>query len=320
MAPKLRVLISSNGAAYPPTAVCAVNAATPTAVRTAAFEGEISVFVKGFAGEGGAGDGAAYFGERGDMTYGIVVRGRYLDNPTGDDILFGNVFEHPVRDSLPWGTSIATKFMYFVDPTLELDLYADKPWALSPALSTMNYLGLAQTGSSPMPEPGSAPAFVEEDALGAVLGQEEHAAQVSARRKHFGAAPNRAAVSLGDKAVAMEFGNGILDFNTLSVTLPRPFALSINLLKYWDGQPVTYVCRRRPGPGADPVAADGVYWAVAFEIVDEEARAELAKRGGKVKGYEGEGGEGQGDAPAAAKPAAHEEEFDVEKFYEERDL
>ncbi|TXT09029.1 hypothetical protein VHUM_02503 [Vanrija humicola] len=110
MAPKLRVLISTNGAAYPPTAVCAVNGA-PAAVRTANFEGEISVFVKGFVGEGGAGDGAAYFDERPDMTYGIVVRGRYLDNPSGDDVLFGNVFEHPVRDSLPWGTSIATKFM-----------------------------------------------------------------------------------------------------------------------------------------------------------------------------------------------------------------
>lgn len=109
------------------------------------------------------------------------------------------------------------------------------------------------------------------------------------------------------------------DFNTLSVTLPRPFALSINLLKYWDGQPVTYVCRRRVPPGEDPVSPDGVYWAVAFEIVDEEAKAELAKRGGKVKGYgEGEGAE---EEPAADKPAPPaEEEFDVEKFYEERDL
>lgn len=98
----------------------------------------------------------------------------------------------------------------FVDPTLELDLYADKPWALSPALSTMNHLGLAQTGSSPMPEPGGSPAFVDEDALGVVPGQEEHAAEVAKRRKHFGGAEQRAAVSLGDKHVALEFGNGIL--------------------------------------------------------------------------------------------------------------
>lgn len=39
------------------------------------------------------------------------MAGRYLDNPDGNDVLFGNVFERPIRDSLPWGTSIATKFM-----------------------------------------------------------------------------------------------------------------------------------------------------------------------------------------------------------------
>jgi len=77
MAPKLRVLLSSPGQVYPPTALCPVNSATPTRVKTDLFDGEISVFVKGFTGEGGAGDGACYFtvGGREDMTYGIVVRG-----------------------------------------------------------------------------------------------------------------------------------------------------------------------------------------------------------------------------------------------------
>lgn len=40
-----------------------------------------------------------------------LTPGRYLDNPLADDVFFGNVFEYPIRDSLPWGTSIATKFM-----------------------------------------------------------------------------------------------------------------------------------------------------------------------------------------------------------------
>lgn len=34
-----------------------------------------------------------------------------MEEVNGDDILFGNVFEHPIKDHLPWGTSIATKFM-----------------------------------------------------------------------------------------------------------------------------------------------------------------------------------------------------------------
>jgi hypothetical protein len=69
------------------------------------------------------------------------------------------------------------------------------------------------------------------------------------------------------------------DFNTLSATLPPPFHLSVPLLKYWDGQPVTYVCRKK---SSSPVGAEGVYWSVGFEIVDEEAKAALEKRGGKV--------------------------------------
>jgi hypothetical protein len=68
------------------------------------------------------------------------------------------------------------------------------------------------------------------------------------------------------------------DFNTLSATLPQPFHLSIPLLKYWDGQPVTYVCQKRAPKGQSPVGAQ-VYWSVAFEIVDEEAKRELAKKG-----------------------------------------
>lgn len=48
------------------------------------------------------------------MSYAIVVRGRFLDEPMGDEVVFGNVFEKPIRDSLPWGTSVAVKFMKWV--------------------------------------------------------------------------------------------------------------------------------------------------------------------------------------------------------------
>lgn len=30
----------------------------------------------------------------------------------------------------------------FLDPTLEVDVYGEKPWALSPTLATFNYLSL----------------------------------------------------------------------------------------------------------------------------------------------------------------------------------
>jgi hypothetical protein len=75
MAPRLRVLLSSPSAAHPPTEPCPVNSPTPTKVTTDGFDGEISVWVKGFEGDEKAGDGNEYFGVRGGMTYAIVVRG-----------------------------------------------------------------------------------------------------------------------------------------------------------------------------------------------------------------------------------------------------
>ena len=94
-----------------------------------------------------------------------VVTGKYLDDPNADEVIFGNVFEGPIRDSLPWGTSVAVKFMKYVsclpmgglclltgysyiDPTLDLDIYADKPWALSPALASMTSLSLSNEAQS----------------------------------------------------------------------------------------------------------------------------------------------------------------------------
>mgnify|MGYP002718908308 CR=1 FL=1 len=106
----LRVLVSTDSA-YPPTTPISVNSSSPTRISTGKFEGEISVWVKDFHGEGAGGDGSEYFDKRSGMTYGIVVRGKFLDAPTADEVVFGNVFERPIRDSLPWGTAVAVKFM-----------------------------------------------------------------------------------------------------------------------------------------------------------------------------------------------------------------
>ncbi len=125
-------------------------------------------------------------------------------------------------------------------------------------------------------------------------------ARAVARKKWFSNEANRKDVTVDKNTyVGMEFCNGYLgtclslfsvdasrsqrqtDFNTLSLSLPAQFNMSFPLLKYWDGQPVTYSCQRR---GADGKLPGGkVFWQVAFEIVDEEAKKELEKRGGKVE-------------------------------------
>ena len=42
---------------------------------------------------------------------GRLMIGKFLEDVDADQVLWGNVFEHPIRDNLPWGTAIATKFM-----------------------------------------------------------------------------------------------------------------------------------------------------------------------------------------------------------------
>ncbi|KAJ9095829.1 hypothetical protein QFC19_007445 [Naganishia cerealis] len=139
MAPVLKILHPEGDAAYPPVEPVHVNSTTPVPITTNAFDGEMSVWVKDYRGLQKKGDGMEYFGERGreSMTYGIVVRGqhyplaestsrvteyrhvpacpgRFLKPTSADDILFGNVFEKPIRASLPWGTSIAMRFIKYV--------------------------------------------------------------------------------------------------------------------------------------------------------------------------------------------------------------
>ena len=75
MAPKLRVVVSSPSSAYPPTKPLTVNSGTPTPLKTPHFEGDISVWIKNFEGEGKGGDGDEYFSERESMTYAIVIKG-----------------------------------------------------------------------------------------------------------------------------------------------------------------------------------------------------------------------------------------------------
>lgn len=89
------------------------------------------------------------------------------------------------------------------------------------------------------------------------------------------------------------------DFNTLSARLPPPFNLTFPLLQYWDGQPVTYVCKRRADTDAGEEQDQGtVYFAVAFEIVDEEAIEGLKSKG---MGKDVVGGDGGGESERAGR-------------------
>lgn len=57
----------------------------------------------------------------------------------GHDVVFGNDFDHPIRDKLPPGFQQAFNFVkWFIDPGLYGDVHADEPYLYGPLLSSIN--------------------------------------------------------------------------------------------------------------------------------------------------------------------------------------
>ncbi|BFZ53093.1 hypothetical protein PYCC9005_000116 [Savitreella phatthalungensis] len=233
----------------------------PTHVKNEHFEGDVVVRVKNFDGIVPDGDSVrssdeTYFSSTSDtssMQFRGIFHGKDL---TGDDLLFGNDFDEPIKDSLPPGTSLGLKAMTWIDPALETDLYCDKPWAFSPLLATMTTLKSYSEGSAPAS--GSAVGRVDED-TSSLVGEKVDA---KTRRSHFGHKDKRARHKLDGLTLEGDFSNPFIDFNTLSIQLPY-VGLHINILQYWSGQPIRYVCKTRAGD---------VLFCIVFELVDEHGK------------------------------------------------
>ena len=137
--PRFRVLAGPNPDSLQPITHI-VNSDSSHPITSDVFEGAVAVYIKGFQPPNGTPNekGCEYF-EREDrkgVTWSIQVRGRFLQPHSADDVLFGNIFDKPLK--LPWGSGAALKFMSYVDPTLQHDLVSTpRPWALSPLISTM---------------------------------------------------------------------------------------------------------------------------------------------------------------------------------------
>ncbi|KAI1914205.1 hypothetical protein LOZ53_002089 [Ophidiomyces ophidiicola] len=63
----------------------------------------------------------------------------------GSELVFGNDFDHPIRDRLPPGTNYALKLVkWIIDPGLEGDPYGDLPYLYGAALSSWNYFRICE--------------------------------------------------------------------------------------------------------------------------------------------------------------------------------
>ncbi|KAF8155856.1 hypothetical protein B0H34DRAFT_659245 [Crassisporium funariophilum] len=105
----------------------------------------------------------------------------------------------------------------------------------------------------------------------------QHLEGATQRRAYFSDAKKRQKVQFGPEDIlTTDFCYGFINFAP-SLSLQLPGGLSFDLMKYWDGQPVRFVCCERKEHGAGESKdgkSDGdpwgrIFWCVAIEVADD---------------------------------------------------
>ncbi|KAL2202958.1 DUF1769-domain-containing protein [Sarocladium strictum] len=156
------------------------------------------------------------------------------DGISGLDLQFGNDFDRPIRDKLPPGFNTALNIVkWWIDPGLDGDAYADRPYMYGPALSSFNTLHVG-TGEHDEDKGGL---WFEEggDEEGMQARKEVGAPGTGKGRMKWalGAQAKQDWVFEYGKSYAMDLYNPYIDFTNLALRLP---GFHLPIVRYWDGQ------------------------------------------------------------------------------------
>ena len=123
-----------------------VNAETPLVIASPHLTAELYVRIQDFRSANAAPATSPYFADpsqardRYSIAFDFALPAESAPI-AGPDLVFGNDFDHPIRDQLPPLFDTAFRAVrYWVDPGLAGDVYADQPWLCGPLLSSMNVL------------------------------------------------------------------------------------------------------------------------------------------------------------------------------------
>ncbi|KAJ1311413.1 hypothetical protein OPQ81_009903 [Rhizoctonia solani] len=256
MSPSLKIYLGPN---IDELREISFNDSSSHTVQSQLFDGVVSVHLKGEFDDNSSGKNT-YFNDdsRARCTWSIGIQGRFLREINGNDILFGNVFDKPLK--LPWGFGTALSLAQYVDPTLEHDLYGEKPWALSPLLSTMPYLQRIELDpAAPVPTDLPAP-ITNEQSRPPLVPALESESTPAARRKYFTDESHRREVKFTPRdLIQADFVHGYLQLPSLAINLPG--GVHIDLMYYYDGRPVHFVCKKR--------GTEEVFFVVSFTIIKD---------------------------------------------------
>ncbi|KAF9182258.1 hypothetical protein BGZ51_004843 [Haplosporangium sp. Z 767] len=233
----------------------------------------------------------------------VQISCRFKREWGGDQIVFGNQFNKPLR--LPPFSSIALKFIQFIDPGLEADIYCDKPWAFSPLIATMNTVNVSgwhidkatqkrvedqgqedqkeRLENELPPWPSLEGDHIVEDTsllfrdlkkqqtnVDQEQGDQEEFCvtdtptttplSASARRSYYAKEANLAQHRYRpDQVYGFDFFNPYLNFADFTLKVP---GFSVDITKYWDGQPLTYVIKTKD--------SSVVFMAFQFDLIPVE--------------------------------------------------
>ncbi|KAF9337627.1 hypothetical protein BG006_003800 [Podila minutissima] len=209
--------------------------ANPVWIESDEFVGQIVIRVKGLDKTAGYKQGAkednlttvpdsAWFQNSGGANHitSIQIHGRFKREWAGDQILFGDQFERPLR--LPPFTSTVMKFFHLMNPTLEAELSGTRPSAFCPLIATMN----EDTTLLFTPrDDGSSYASLDDKKQTTTMTSSE-------RRSYFAKLANLKSFTFRpDEVYDFDFFNQFLDLSGFRIKIP---GLSIDISRPLDGQ------------------------------------------------------------------------------------
>ena len=216
--------------------VVAINSEKPFHITSDMIDADITIRIQNYRGLPiDSPTTSPYFSKephKSDL-YSLGFDFKLKDDVSGHDLVFGNDFDHPIRDKLPPGFSQAMKIVqWFIDPGLYGDAYADEPYLYGPFLSSINTFRVGSKTDATQQQQqqdknSDEPVIVSEGADGD--GAEARAdakipADAAARKKYFLKEQNLKDFGFDKgRTYSADFFNPYLDFNGESSALPFAF-------------------------------------------------------------------------------------------------
>jgi len=227
----------------------------PLVIDSPHFTGRIAIRILGYDGETPndepAINNSPYFNGT-QRLFSIQIQGRFKKPTTADDLMWGIDFDQKLN--VPRLADVALKFVqHTIDPSLECDLHAEKPWSRSPLIATMNIVSIMKLSGNtavkpdapaplpPWPSPNGE--HVEENTAAGI--PQTHHMETAERRKLLKDAAQRKAIAVTpDQVYDFDFFNPFLDFENFQIKFPAVH-FSMNIMKYYTGEPLRYACKSR---------------------------------------------------------------------------